>query len=504
MLLSSLLDSLPSTLSARVVAPAIDATATRVSGRVTDRTQDVRDGDVFVAIRGARFDGHDHIPPNAGAVFVEREVEAPAGVPVVLVRSTPRALGHLCAVVEGRPGESLVLVGVTGTNGKTSVTYLVAHIARAFGWSAGLIGTTGHLLDGVAIGEGYTTPTAPQLQHLLATFRDRGATLVAMEVSSIGLAAHRVDGTTFSAAGFTNLTRDHLDFHGSMDTYAAAKMRLFTDLLRPGATAVLNAGDPVGLQIEALLRPDAAASGPSVAVSVALYGASGWTAQVVDESVRGSTLRVRDPQGVDHTARTPLFGGYNIENLLCAWALCHAVGIDERAIVEGLASFPGVPGRLERVSEAEPFDVFVDYAHTDDALRRVLQVVRPLTRGRLRVVFGCGGDRDPGKRPAMGAAARLADHVYATSDNPRSEDPLAIIAQILPGLGGHPHVVQPDRREAIRRAIADCAPGDVLIVAGKGHETTQAVGSQLLPFDDRRVCRRVLQALSPTQPGGSP
>lgn len=495
MLLSSLIDRLPSTLGARVLNPAPGDRGRALSGRVTDSTRDVREGDVFVAIRGARFDGHDHVPAEAAVAFVERAVQAPPGVTLVHVSSTPAALGHLCAFAWGDPAASMVLVGVTGTNGKTSVSYLVAHMARAFGWSAGLIGTTGHMLDGVSVGDGYTTPTAPQLQSLLATFRDRGAALVAMEVSSIGLAAHRVDGTTFSAAGFTNLTRDHLDYHGTMDAYGAAKSRLFTDLLRPGGRAVLNAYDPHATTIAA------ACDHP-----VEWYGARGWTAAVCDASVRGMTLRVRDPQGEQHVATVGLFGAYNIENILCAWALCAAVGIDATAIVAGLASFPGVPGRLERVvGPADPgFDVFVDYAHTDDALRRVLEVIRPLTRGRLLVVFGCGGDRDPGKRPAMGAAARLADSAWVTSDNPRSEDPLAIIAAIVPGLGDHPHVVVPDRRDAICRAVADCRPGDVLVIAGKGHEATQTIGAHALPFDDRAVAREALSALSPRPNGGTP
>jgi len=505
MLLSSLIDRLPSTLGARVLNPAPGDRGRPLSGRVTDNTRDVREGDVFVAIRGARFDGHDHVPGEAAVAFVERAVQAPPGVTLVHVSSTPAALGHLCAFAYGDPAASMVMVGVTGTNGKTSVSYLVAHIARTFGWSAGLIGTTGHMLDGVSVGDGYTTPTAPQLQALLATFRDRGAALVAMEVSSIGLAAHRVDGTTFSAAGFTNLTRDHLDYHGTMDAYGAAKMRLFTELLRPGATAVLNAGDAFGLRIaedmysgtDVLLAADSARH--------ELYGTRGWTASVDHESVRGSTLRVRDPDGVERGASTPLFGSYNTENILCAWALCAAVGIDAAAIVAGLASFPGVPGRLERVlPPADPgYDVFVDYAHTDDALRRVLEVIRPLTRGRLLVVFGCGGDRDPGKRPAMGAAARLADSAWVTSDNPRSEDPLAIIAAIVPGLGDHPHTVVLDRREAILRAVADCRPGDVLVIAGKGHETTQTIGASALPFDDRAVAREALSALPPRANGGT-
>jgi UDP-N-acetylmuramoyl-L-alanyl-D-glutamate--2,6-diaminopimelate ligase len=445
---------------------------------VTDRAQDVQPGDVFVAIRGARFDGHDHIPRWAGAAVVERAVEPCGDVVIVEVASTAAALGPLCAAREGNPSDGLRMIGVTGTNGKTSVTYLVAHFANAMGWRAGVVGTTGHMLNGERIAEGFTTPTAPQLQALFATFRDKGAELVAMEVSSIGLAAHRVDGTTFTAAGYTNLTRDHLDYHGTMSSYAAAKARLFTELLRPDGVAVINGADAACVAaVQGLPAPRVRAFRP---------------AEVVHEAITGMTLSFGDAEGGAQQVHTRLIGSYNLENIACAMELGRAAGMDQTTMVRALESFPGVPGRLERVSEGEGFEVFVDYAHTDDALRSVISVLRRLTTGRLIVVFGCGGDRDAGKRPAMGAAAAVADVVVVTSDNPRSEDPAAIIADILRGVGDRSALVESDRREAIRAAIAMCAPGDVLLVAGKGHETTQTVGDTVLPFDDRAVCRALL------------
>lgn len=494
MLLSTLLGALPPSHHARIIPDAARrAPADPMIGRVTDRLQDVRPGDAFVAIKGARFDGHDHIPQCAAAV-VERPAAAPDGVVLAQVASTVRVLGPLCAAAEGHPGDALLMVAVTGTNGKTSVSYLVAHFARARGWSAGVIGTTGHMLDEEVIGEGYTTPTAPQLQRLLAIFRERGARLVAMEVSSIGLAAHRVDGTTFVAAGYTNLSRDHLDFHGTMDAYAAAKARLFTDLIRPGGSAVLNRADPAVAQVGAELL---AKQTPVVE----------WfpSVGVTSETIRGMTLTVETPGGPVRTT-TRLVGSYNRDNIACAWALARAAGIDDECIAAALPTFAGVPGRLERASALDaPFDVFVDYAHTEDALARVLEVLRPLTAGRLLVVFGCGGDRDTGKRPAMGAASRRADLVFVTSDNPRSEAPMDIITAILPGLGDHPSVVEPDRRAAIARALAAAVPGDVVLIAGKGHETTQTIGDHVLPFDDRAVCRELLsQAPAHFALGGAP
>ena len=493
MLLSTLLGVLPSSHHARVISGvARRAPVDPVVGRVTDRVQDVRPGDVFVAIKGARFDGHCHIPPCAAAV-VERPVAAPEGVVLAQVESTVRALGPLCAATEGHPGDALIMVAVTGTNGKTSVSALVAHFARANGWSAGTIGTTGHMLNDELIGEGYTTPTAPQLQRLLATFRERGAKLVAMEVSSIGLAAHRVDGTRFVAAGYTNLTRDHLDFHGTMDAYAAAKARLFTDLLLPGAAAVLNRADPAVAEVgESLLAAQAALGPPPDSAPPVVR----WFPSVTvnSETIRGMTITVHTADGPVATT-TRLVGSYNRDNIACAWALANAAGIGHACIAAALPTFTGVPGRLERVSALDaPFDVFVDYAHTADALSRVLAVLRPLTAGRLLVVFGCGGDRDTGKRPEMGAASRLADLVFLTSDNPRSEAPMDIISAVLPGVGDHPCSVEPDRRSAIANALAAAAPGDVVLVAGKGHETTQTIGDQASPFDDRAVCRELLSA----------
>jgi UDP-N-acetylmuramoyl-L-alanyl-D-glutamate--2,6-diaminopimelate ligase len=457
------------------------------------RSSDVRAGSLFFCVPGERADGHDFAgaAAQAGAVALVAErwldVEGPTQIRVPSVRN---AMGPMSSAFYGRPSQSLSMIGVTGTNGKTTTTYLLEGVLRRSGAVPGVIGTTGVRIDGVAEPFDRTTPEAPDLQRLLARMVDRGVGGVAMEVSSHGLAQHRVDGTLFGCAVFTNLSQDHLDFHGTMEEYLAAKARLFTpDLALRG---VMNVDDPAGRAV--------AAAAP---IPVSTFGLA------EDADVRATDVEV-GPGGVAFRVgnldiRSSLRGPFNVSNCLAAVAAARAIGIDDASIADGIAETSLVPGRLEPVDAGQSFGVFVDYAHTADSLENVLRAARALTAGRVLVAFGCGGDRDRGKRPLMGeAATSAADFAVVTSDNPRREDPLAIIEQIVPGArrGGGAFVVEPDRRAAIRLAIAQARPGDVVIIAGKGHESGQEFADRTDPFDDRIVAREELRALMTGEAGG--
>jgi len=476
-LLSDLLDRV---CDPRMPCRVVRGPADRAVGRVTDRDTDVRPGDVFVALAGARVDGHDRVGglAHAGALVVERGVEAPPGPAVVEVESTRRALPHLAAARLGNPGAAVKVVGITGTNGKTSTSFLVAAMARAAGLTPGIIGTTGHFVGDVELPASHTTPGAVETQELLARMRDAGCGLVAMEVSSIGLAAFRADAIPFAAAVFTNLSRDHLDWHGTMEAYQAAKGRLFHELL--AGTAVLNARDPAAKAMVPAGHP------------VWWFNDGDLRAEAVELRASGTRARFHTPAG-DFEGSLSLVGAHNVENALGALGGALAVGVPLDACAAGLAGLPAVPGRLEAVPNGRGYAVLVDYAHTDDALARVLATLRTLGPRRILTVFGCGGDRDRGKRPLMGAAAAAgSDLVVVTSDNPRTEDPMAIIADILPGVGATPCRVEPDRRAAIAYALGEARPGDIVLLAGKGHERTQSVGTNALPFDDRAVAAELL------------
>jgi UDP-N-acetylmuramoyl-L-alanyl-D-glutamate--2,6-diaminopimelate ligase len=450
------------------------------------RSSDVGDGALFFCVPGERVDGHDFavqaVRAGAAALVVERwlDVEGPAQVRVPSVRW---AMGPMSATFYGRPSERLSMVGVTGTNGKTTTTYVLEGIVRRSGSVPGVIGTTGVRIGGVTEPFDRTTPEAPDLQRLLARMADLGVGGVAMEVSSHGLAQHRVDGTVFGCAVFTNLSQDHLDFHGTMDEYLAAKARLFTPEL--SLRGAVNIDDPAGRRVAA-----------EASVPVSTFGlAPDADVRATDVDVRADGIRFR-VNGLD--IKSSLRAPFNVSNCLGAISAARAIGIDDRSIAEGIAQASLVPGRLEPVEAGQPFGVFVDYAHTADSLDNVLRAARALTAGRVLVAFGCGGDRDRGKRPRMGeAATSLADLSIVTSDNPRSEDPNAIIEEILPGArrGGGPFVVEPDRRAAIRLAVGEARPGDVVIIAGKGHEPGQEFADRTDPFDDRAVAREELEAL---------
>jgi UDP-N-acetylmuramyl-tripeptide synthetase len=394
-------------------------------GAVREDSRQIEPGDVFVAVKGIRHDGHAFIPVaverGAAAVVVEHEVDV--AIPQVVVPSGAVALGVLVARSLGDPAKAMTLVGVTGTNGKTTTTYLIEAILTAAGAKVGVVGTVAYRWPGGSLEAPFTTPTARILHEAFAKMRDAGCTHVVMEVTSSALAMDRVAGLSFAVAGFSNLTQDHLDVHGTMEAYRDAKRRLFRDHL--SGTSVVNIDDPEGAGM---------AVGTTLRVST--QGKPADIAVIAQEStVRGIRATMRTPRGDVAIEARPLIGAYNVANLALAVGMAEALGISHDAISRGIASLAGVPGRVERVPNDADLDIFVDYAHTPDALRNVLAALRPLTSRRLICVFGCGGDRDPTKRPKMGAAvAELADLAIVTSDNPRTEDPRAIIDAILPGV----------------------------------------------------------------------
>ena len=458
----------------------------------------VKAGDWFFALRGQHANGSGFaaaaLSAGAGAVVTE----APTGqTPEVRVIDARRSMARAAARFYGDPSLALRTVGITGTNGKTTVSFLLRAVLEAHGWATGLVGTVGAFFPQGRASTGFTTPESVELQALLAEMVERGAHACVLEVSSHGLALERTFGLAFDVTAFTNLTHDHLDFHGTVENYLDAKLMLFDG--RNGAAgvkptiAVVHAADPHAASVI-----EAARRGGQRVVTFAVRGPADVTAEEVESGARGSRFRVREA-GEAHEVTVRLPGLFNVENALAAWAIAGALGVSPSTRVRSLAAVAGVPGRLEPVDLGQPFAVYVDYAHTPDALERLLETVRPLTRGRVHVLFGAGGDRDHSKRPEMGeVAAQLADKVVLTSDNPRSEDPLAILSEIRSGIGAGSKAaveIEPDRRRAIALALAGASPGDVVVLAGKGHETTQTAGGHAVPFDDREEARAALIAL---------
>ncbi len=455
-------------------------------------------GACFVCVRGSRFDGHafaeEATARGAAAIVLEQEAPLPPGPAIVQVKDTRVALAAIARVFHRDPARRLTLLGVTGTNGKTTTTYLLEAILAAAGRTVGVIGTIDYRCGALKVPAERTTPEAPDLQALLRRMLDVGATHIAMEVSSHSLALHRVDGVEFDVAVFTNLTQDHLDFHGSFESYLEAKSRLFRSLgvgaVKAGAkAAVLNADDPQADR----LRAETAVP----VLTFALEAKADLTAEEVTLEATGFRATLRTPWG-PIPVQSALLGSHNVANVLGAAGAALTVGAPPEAVTAALATLRGVPGRLEQIEAGQPFTVAVDYAHTPDALERVLRAARALTAGRLLCVFGCGGDRDRGKRPLMGkAAGRLADYVILTSDNPRSEEPEAILDAIEVGVRAVPGAATQyakivSRAEAIAAGLARARRGDFVLIAGKGHETYQIVGSRTMPFDDRDVARRAL------------
>ncbi len=456
--------------------------------RVRYDSRRVNPGDLFVAIRGETADGFDYAPQaiSRGAAAVVSERPGPPGTPEsvawVRVEDPRRALALLSARCAGDPAEKLVLAAVTGTNGKTTTAMLLEALLAERHGSSGFLGTVAYRTGRRQVAAARTTPEAPDIQDLLAEMVETGVPAAAIEVSSHALALDRIAGCRFDVAVFTNLTRDHLDFHGDMESYFGAKKRLFA-MRKPAAAAVVNGDDAFGRRLALEVAPP-----------VLTYSASGGQADVrVSAShcdLAGTSLEVRHEGGTFAIA-SPLLGRFNVENLLAAAAAGLALRMPPGQITAALARVRRVAGRMEPVDAGQPYAILVDYAHTEDALKRLLSAVRELTEKKIVLVFGCGGDRDKGKRFPMGlAAGRMADIPIATSDNPRSEDPEAILTEVERGLaasGATKYLKIADRREAIRTAIELANPGVVVVIAGKGHETTQVIGERALPFDDRLV-----------------
>jgi UDP-N-acetylmuramoyl-L-alanyl-D-glutamate--2,6-diaminopimelate ligase len=483
------------------LAPGADRLpATAVTGVAYD-SRTVGPGAVFVALKGLNTDGtayaQDAIARGAAAIFAETPAPGGLDVPWLQVPDARLALAALAAEFFGRPSDRLLLVGITGTNGKTTTSYLLASIFEAAGVKCGRIGTVGYRIGNREYEAARTTPEAPELQRMLRDMVTQGCGACVMEVSSHALALRRADYLRFASGIFTNLTRDHLDFHGDMEEYFIAKRRLF-ELLQAGAVAITNADDPRGADFAA------AASRP---VTYAIDAPADVRPGSLSLSLDGLSFEARTPRGTLHL-KSPLVGRPNVYNILAAVAAAMALDLPFSAIENGISRLSNVPGRFQVVSEAaDEVRVVVDYAHTDDALKNLLETARPLAAGRVITVFGCGGDRDKTKRPLMGAvAARLSDIVVVTSDNPRSENPEQIIDDIKRGIvlpadragSGAPRAKEPvclaiaDRKVAIERAVKEARPGDLVLIAGKGHEKYQVIGERTLPFDDVEVARAVL------------
>jgi UDP-N-acetylmuramoyl-L-alanyl-D-glutamate--2,6-diaminopimelate ligase len=489
---------------------------------VTLDSRAVRPGDLYAALPGSRTHGaaYSDQAVAAGAVAIltdpdGRDRAARTGVPVFVVASPRMRLGDVSCWIYGDPSHRMTTIGVTGTSGKTTTSYLCEVGLRAAGHSTGLIGGVEIRIGAELVKASLTTPEAPDLQALLAVMAERRVTGVAMEVSSHSLALGRVAGTRYGVAVFTNLSQDHLDFHAGFEDYFRAKAQLFTPAY--SAVGVVNVADRYGRRLvsEASVPIVTFCADPASGA----YAQAEWRAADVRCGADGSTFRVIGPGGVEADASVTLPGQFNVANALAAIVALVEAGTDLADAVEGVASCPGVPGRLQRISggttprgtpDERPIvsgvqktpgipDAFVDYSHKPGAVEAVLDALRPVTSGELIVVLGCGGDRDHGKRPLMGAAAvRLADVAILTSDNPRSEDPLAILAEMLPGVLGVPQgerarvIIEPDRAAAIELAATMAGKGDVVLVAGKGHETGQYVGGTVLPFDDAVVTAAAL------------
>jgi UDP-N-acetylmuramoyl-L-alanyl-D-glutamate--2,6-diaminopimelate ligase len=467
--------------------PGID-----IRGIAYDSRQ-VQPGDVFIALTGLKAVGAefaaDAIRRGAVAVVADRPAEAATTVPWVLVDDARAAMASLAADFYGHPSRAMQVVGITGTNGKTTTAYLLRAVFQSAGKKCGLLGTVAYSVGERELPALRTTPEAPDVQRMFHQMVQAGCRACVMEVSSHALALRRVDATTFAAGVFTNLTRDHLDYHGDMESYFAAKKRLF-EMLPHGAPGVINLDDPRGESLKKLV---------SAPITYAINKPADVTPGPLTLSFEGLEFEARTPKGIVQV-RSKLVGRPNVSNILATVATAAALDIPTSAIERGLASLSGVPGRFEVVSaRSDDITVVIDYAHTDDALKNLLETARPLAQHRVITVFGCGGDRDRTKRPLMGAvAARLSDIVVITSDNPRTEEPARIIEEIKRGIPpasdrSAATFAIVDRREAIQFAIRKAQPGDLVLLAGKGHEQSQTIGGQQMPFDEAAIAREALE-----------
>lgn len=458
-----------------------------ISG-VTSSSRDAREGSLFVAVKGPNADGHDFIDEailkGAAVVLCEKDTSLHNGAIRIFVRDSKEALFKAASNFYNNPQARLKLIGVTGTNGKTTITFLIKSILMEAGINCGIIGTIGYDLGGRNIASKNTTPGIVELQRFLSEMVENSITHVAMEVSSHSLHQDRVHGLGFSVGCFTNLTQDHLDYHKDMEDYFKAKLRLFEGL-GGGSFCVTNIDDDYGRRISSATRSRV------VSYSTTDKGASIF-AHSIKMDAGGAAFRVESSCG-RFDVKTPLVGRHNIYNILAAIGIAASCGIKVESMIRAIEKFKGAPGRLEAIESSRLFKVFVDYAHTDDALKNVLLALRGIAKSRIILVFGCGGDRDKLKRPKMGrVASELSDYCIITSDNPRSEEPLAIIDDIKNGISSDNYEVHADRREAIRRALEIAKKDDIVLLAGKGHEAYQSYKDRTIPFDDRAVARELL------------
>ncbi len=462
----------------------------RAPVELRDLAYDVRavgEGSLFFCVPGMRADGHDFAADAVGrgavALVVERPLELE--VPQLVVASSRSSMAEAADLFFGEPTKELSVVGITGTNGKTTSCFLVYEILAAAGRHPGLVGTVESRIGGEPRKMARTTPEAIDLQRLFREMLDVGDRSCVIEASSHAIELHRLDRVRFAALAFTNLSQDHLDFHGSMEKYFGAKRRLF--LSGDETPAAINIDDAWGRRLATDLR----ALGQERVLTFGRASDADLHPDEIELGAEGTRIRLGELE-----LRSPLRGAFNAENLLTAVAVARLLAVEDDQIAAGVAALRGVPGRFEVVDRGQPFTVVVDYAHTPDALARVLTAARELTRGELICVFGCGGDRDREKRPLMGEiAADLSDLAIVTSDNPRSEEPRAIVEQILAGIAGRQVEVELDRRSAIEQALVRAREGDVVVIAGKGHEQGQEIAGQILPFDDRLVAAELLEEL---------
>lgn len=467
---------------------------------ITDDSRAVSAGSLFVAVKGERVDGHQFIPTavsgGAGGVVGQQPMKT-GTVPFVCVEDSRKALGLLGSHFYGNPSSRLRMVGVTGTNGKTTTTYVCKAFLEAVGARVGVIGTVAYQVGDTMLPAAHTTPGALALQQLLTTMVNRGCTTAVMEVSSHALSQDRTSGCEYDVAVFSNLTQDHLDFHGTMEAYFQAKLRLFTGLAggaKPNKRAIVNVDDPYGLRIVERC--------PVPVWTYAVKAKADLRAEDVRLSLQGTVFTAATPLG-NFRIESHLVGEHNVYNLLAAIGVALHEGATPDQIHHAVTRVTNVPGRFERVMAGQPFTVVIDYAHTEDALNRLLMAAAVVKTGRIITVFGCGGDRDRGKRPKMGeAAVRSSDVVILTSDNPRTEDPHAILDQVEQGvvraLRQRPHVQYhkiADRREAIETAIREAQEADIVLIAGKGHEDYQIIGTTKHHFDDREVAHKAIERL---------
>jgi len=476
-------------IKVREISGSIDRRATSLS----DHSRDVAPGSLCFAGKGENEDGHqyiaDAISKGAHTVVYDGEV-APAlmdnpDVLFVGVEDVRLALAYISATYYGEPAGKLKLTGITGTNGKTTVSFLAKAAVEASGTKAGLIGTIQYMTGARIFEASRTTPESPEFQKLLDEMHREGCTHVVAEVSSHALTQYRVDANAFDVAVFTNLTRDNLDYHGDMENYFKAKKRLFTELLKEDGTSVINVDDEYGRRLVREITGR----------KILTYG-TGARADIRSAGLRAGSESLDfeiEYAGRVYNMHSPLMGHFNVYNLLAAFAAGVAHGIDEETVINGLSAVQNVRGRFERIDAGQDFNVIVDYAHTDDALKNLLESVRRTARGRVITVFGCGGNRDAGKRPVMGrVATALSDYSIITSDNPRNEDPAFIIKQVEKGAAG-PYLVEADRRDAIFKAVAMASAGDTVVIAGKGHEIFQEIKGVKHPFDDKVEAEKAIK-----------